>query len=155
MQLTRASDYAVRVMILLAELPPGTRTSREDLALAGQIPSHFLSKILQSLTRGGLIASFRGAAGGFSLLKRPDELTMLDVIEVIEGPLWLNQCVDPSQGCARQSWCAAHGLWVEAQDAVARVLRSATIQELAQRSAVAARNNEPPLCALGGGGAWS
>ena len=155
MQLTRAADYAVRVMILLAGLPPGSRTSREELAQAALIPSHFLSKILQSLTRGGLIASYRGAAGGFSLLKRPDGLTMFEVIEVIEGPLWLNQCVDPGQGCARQGWCAAHSLWVEAQDAVTRVLRSATLQDLAQRSATAAKDAKHPLCVLSGGAVWS
>lgn len=149
MQLTHAADYAVRVMMLLAGLPPGSRTSRRELARAGQIPSHFLSKILQALARGGLVASFRGTAGGFSLLKNPDELTMLDVIEVIEGPMWLNQCVDPGQECARQSWCAAHGLWVDAQSAVVQLLRSATIAELMERSAAATSGVKPPLCVLG------
>jgi Rrf2 family protein len=153
MQLTRTADYAVRVMILLAGLPSGSRSSREDLAQAGQIPSQFLCKVLQAMVRGGLIASFRGVRGGFSLAQRPDELTMLDVIEAIEGPLWLNQCVDPGQGCARQPWCAAHGLWVEAQDAVSVILRSASIQELAERSPAPAHDDHPP-CVLGGGIGW-
>jgi Rrf2 family protein len=154
MQLTRAADYAVRVMILLAGLPSGSRTSREELAQASQVPSHFLSKILQSLARGGLIASYRGASGGFSLIRKPADLTMLDVIRVIDGPMWMNQCVDPAQGCQRQSWCAALGLWVEAQRAVEKILTSASLDELARRSTEAASGDRQTLCVLGGGTAW-
>jgi len=155
MQLTRAADYAVRVMIHLAGLPSGSRASRENLAQMGQIPIHFLGKILQSLTRAGLIASHRGATGGFSLLRRADELTLLDVIEAIEGPLWLNQCVDPSQPCARQGWCEAHRLWVEAQEAMVKVLRSACLTDLARDSAANRALQEKSLCALGGRPLWS
>lgn len=147
MQLTRATDYAVRVMIHLAGLPPGSRVSREALARAGEIPAHFLSKILQALVRAGLIASQRGVAGGFSLTRRPDEVTMLEVVEAIQGPIWLNQCVDPAQPCARQDWCAAHVAWVEAQAAVSKILGAASLARLARESA-ARRNNGARSCVL-------
>jgi cytochrome b6-f complex iron-sulfur subunit len=67
MQLTRAADYAVRVMIHLATLPAGTRISRDSLAAATEVPTHFLSKVLQQLSRARLIAVQRGTSGGFSL----------------------------------------------------------------------------------------
>src|SRR5208283_1678237 len=80
MQLTRAADYAVRVMIHMAGLPPGTRASRSELAEAVDCPEQFLSKVLQSLTRGGLVASHRGNTGGFELPGEHRTATLLEVV---------------------------------------------------------------------------
>ena len=136
MQLTRAADYAVRVMIHLAGLPPETRASRAELAVAAECPEQFLSKVLQSLTRSGLVLSHRGNTGGFELPNMHREATMLEVVEAIEGPMRLNICLTSDRACARQEWCPAHDVWVHAQSAVAEVLRSATIAELARQAAV-------------------
>ena len=136
MQLTRAADYAVRVMIHLAGLPPETRASRAELAVAAECPEQFLSKVLQSLTRAGLVLSHRGNTGGFELPNLHRGATMLEVVEAIEGPMRLNVCLNSDRSCARQEWCPAHDVWVSAQSAVAEVLRSATITELAQQAAV-------------------
>ena len=153
MQLTRAADYAVRVMIHLSTLPPGTRVSRENLAAAGDVPAHFLGKILQSLVRGRLINSHRGVTGGFSIHCDPEQTTMLQVLEVIEGPLFLNSCVNPAQICARQSWCAAHRLWAEAQRQVGVVLSSASLAQLARESMQ--HKGELERCALAEVKPWS
>ena len=67
MQLTRAADYAVRVMIHLAGLPPGARVSRSELSAIAECPEQFLCKVLQNLTRAGLVISHRGNTGGFEL----------------------------------------------------------------------------------------
>jgi Rrf2 family protein len=136
MQLTRAADYAVRVMIHLAGLPPATRASRADLAVAAECPEQFLSKVLQSLTRSGLVLSHRGNTGGFELPNIHREATMLEVVEAIEGPMRLNICLTSGRACARQEWCPAHDVWVNAQTAVADVLRGTTITELAAQAAV-------------------
>jgi Rrf2 family protein len=133
MQLTRAADYAVRVMIHLAGLPLGTRVSRDDLAQAAECPEQFLSKVLQGLARSGLIVSHRGNTGGFELAPNRRTASMLDVVEAIEGPLHLNVCTGLEQACARQAWCPAHLVWAEAQEAMTKVLRAATIDQLAQR----------------------
>jgi len=135
MQLTRAADYAVRVMIHLAGLPPETRASRAELAVAAECPEQFLSKVLQSLTRAGLVLSHRGNTGGFELPNNHRTATMLDVVEAIEGPMRLNICLTSDRACARQDWCPAHDVWVNAQAAVAAVLRGTTITELAQKAA--------------------
>jgi Rrf2 family protein len=86
MPLTRAADYAVRVMIHLAGLPPGTRVSRDDLAQAAECPEQFLSKVLQGLARSGLIVSHRGNTGGFELSANRRSASMLDVARSHRGP---------------------------------------------------------------------
>jgi Rrf2 family protein len=136
MQLTRAADYAVRVMIHLAGLPPSTRASRAELADAAECPEQFLSKVLQSLTRAGLVLSHRGNTGGFELPNVHRSASLLEVVEAIEGPIRLNVCLNSDRACARQDWCPAHDVWVNAQSAVAQVLRSASINGMAQQATV-------------------
>ena len=134
MQLTRAADYAVRVMMHLAGLPPGTRASRSDLALAADCPEQFLSKVLQSLTHAGLVISHRGNTGGFELLPERATATVLDVVEAVEGPIRLNICLTSDHACPRQSSCPAHCVWERAQEAMLSVLRAASISDLAKPS---------------------
>jgi len=135
MQLTRAADYAVRVMIHLAGLPPGTRVSRSELSTSAECPEQFLCKVLQSLTRAGLIISHRGNTGGFELEERHRGASLLQVVEAIEGTIHLNICLNFDHGCVRQDWCPAHGVWAEAQQAFNAVLRKSTIVDLAKRVA--------------------
>ena len=131
MQLTRAADYAVRVMIHLAGLPPGTRVSRSELSTSAECPEQFLCKVLQSLTKAGLIVSHRGNTGGFELEERHRRASLLDVVQAIEGPIHLNVCLNQDRGCTRQTWCPAHNVWAEAQRALSNVLGNATINEMA------------------------
>ena len=134
MQLTRAADYAVRAMIHLATAPAGARLSREELAEAAEIPAHFSGKVLQILSKAQLITSYRGAGGGFTLARPADSITMLEVIEAIEGPLNLNVCLTGRDLCGRSWWCGAHLVWREGQDALIGVLKKATIGGLAAQS---------------------
>ena len=145
MQLTRAADYAVRVMVHLAGLPPATRASRAELAVAAECPEQFLSKVLQNLTRAGLVLSHRGNTGGFELPNIHRSASLLEVVEAIEGPIRLNVCLNTDRSCTRQEWCPAHDVWVNAQAAVAQVLRDATISGLAQQAA--ARRPNPLVAA--------
>jgi Rrf2 family protein len=131
MQLTRAADYAVRVMIHLASLPEGAVVSRTVLAKASEAPESFLSKILQTLARAGLIQARRGVVGGFSLLPRGAQASLLDVVESIDGPIALNVCLNAGS-CNREAECAAHQVWQRAQSAMLSVLREAKIAEMAQ-----------------------
>jgi Rrf2 family protein len=135
MQLTRAADYAIRVMIHLAGIPQGTRISRSALAEAAECPEQFLSKVLQGLTRSGLIVSHRGNTGGFELPVEGRAASLLEVVEAIEGPLRLNLCTGSGTACPRQSWCPTHNVWTDAQAAMAEVLRAATIEQLARQVA--------------------
>jgi Rrf2 family protein len=135
MQLTRAADYAVRVMVYLATLQDEKRALLPDLAHVTDAPESFLSKILQSLTHAQLIASRRGKLGGFTILPRGRESTMLQVVEAIDGPICLNVCLNGSKECERKPTCPAHPVWARAQRAMLEVLASATISSMATKSA--------------------
>jgi Rrf2 family protein len=132
MQLTRAADYAVRVMIQLAASPAEQRVLLPDLAAATEAPESFLSKVLQALARGGLIDSKRGHAGGFQISNRGRRASMRDVIEAIDGPITLNVCLVSGRSCHRKAKCLAHPVWERAQIAMLNVLSEAMIAEMAQ-----------------------
>lgn len=137
MQLTRAADYAVRVMIHLASLPPGTRVQRNQLAESTGVPESFMSKVLQALVRARLISSRRGLDGGFELAAPAEQVSLLNVVEAIEGPIQLNFCLGSGESCDRQKTCAAHFVWAEAQAAMVAVLKKATIANLARQTQAA------------------
>jgi Rrf2 family protein len=131
MQLTRAADYAVRVMIHLAAPTTEGRVSLPALAQATAAPESFLSKVLQGLARAGLISSRRGQSGGFAIAPRGLQASMLEVIEAIDGPICLNVCLISGRACHRSARCSAHPVWVEAQRAMLAVLSAASIAQLA------------------------
>ena len=133
MQLTRAADYGVRVMVHLASLPARQRTLLPTLAEATGAPESFLSKVLQALTRAKLIASRRGHAGGFEILPRGRQASMREVVEAIDGPIFLNVCLISDGSCGRETWCPAHPVWAEAQQAMLDVLSKALITEMARQ----------------------
>ena len=134
MQLTRAADYAVRVMIHLAGLPPGARVSRSELSAAAECPEQFLCKVLQNLTRAGLVISRRGNTGGFELEELHRTASVLEVIEAVEGPIRLNLCLTSDRACPRQGTCPAHPVWVTAQAALRMVLQASNIADLASQA---------------------
>jgi Rrf2 family protein len=134
MQLTRAADYAVRVMIQLALFSDRGLVSLPDLSRATGAPESFLSKVLQALARAGLILSRRGQSGGFCITVRGRVASMYEVIEAIDGAICLNVCMIPGRSCSRKAHCPAHPVWVEAQRAMLQVLSRATIAGMAMQT---------------------
>src|SRR5690349_5409583 len=118
MQLTRAADYAIRVMIHLGSIPPNERVCLPALAEATGAPSSFLSKVLQALTRANMVSSRRGQMGGFQILDRGRHASIREVAEAIDGPIHLNACLVDGKSCSRKSWCPAHLVWAKAQSAM-------------------------------------
>lgn len=143
MQLTRAADYAVRVMVFLATLPENQRALLPDLALATDAPDSFLSKVLQALSHAELISSRRGKLGGFTILPRGREATMRDVIEAIDGPICLNVCLNGSKECERKPTCPAHPVWARAQRAMLDVLMSVTVTAMAAKATPSTSSSLP------------
>ena len=87
MQITRQADYAVRAVYHLSKLEPGERAATSQIAKAQQIPPSFLAKIVSQLSVAGLLQTSRGARGGVSLARSPEEISLLEVIEAIDGPM--------------------------------------------------------------------
>lgn len=131
MQLTRAADYAMRVMIHLAARSGDRRLLLHELSRATAAPESFLSKVLQALSRGRLISSRRGHAGGFAILPRGRKASMREVIEAVDGAICLNVCMASGLSCDRKTWCPAHPVWERAQRALLDVLESTSVAELA------------------------
>ena len=134
MQITRATDYAVRVMVELATLPAGQKMQLNALAEVTGVCGTFLSKILQRLVHQGLVSSHRGTGGGFCLKLAPENVTLLHVVEAMEGPTRLNLCLGEDPGCERKSWCGVHPIWRNAQSALTAVLRGVSIAQLAEEA---------------------
>ncbi len=131
MQFTRASDYAVRVLSYLANAN-GTVSRSQAIATATDIPESFLAKILGQLSRSGMVRSHRGAHGGFSLAVDAKTLTLLDVVEAMEGPLHLNLCATP-EPCSYVDKCPVQDAWAEAENSLRDSLRSHKILDLADQ----------------------
>jgi Rrf2 family protein len=131
MQITRTTDYGVRVMTHLAMQPMGTRMTVAELAKAGDASVAFTGKILQRLVGARLVVSHRGYEGGFELGRTGDKISLLEIVTALEGPLCLNECMPGGPGCARSTWCGAHDVWRRAQEAIAAVLGAETLDRLA------------------------
>ncbi|HDL02100.1 MAG TPA: Rrf2 family transcriptional regulator [candidate division Zixibacteria bacterium] len=112
MRLSRKSDYALRAIRHLSTLPKGKLGSINSVSAAEEIPREFLAKILKDLTRSGLLVSFQGVTGGYRLAKLPKEITFLNVIEAIDGPIHLNLCTETANcSCEKLDTCQMKGFW--------------------------------------------
>ena len=99
MQITRQADYALRAMLYLAKMDPTQRSATSQIAEIQQIPPSFLAKIISQLSIAGLIHTSRGARGGVSLARPIEDVSLLDVVEAIDGPISLNECTHNQDSC--------------------------------------------------------
>lgn len=122
-------------MIHLATQPAATPVPIAEIARLWDIPEDFLRKISLQLSRAGLVKSRRGKTGGIHTARDPEEITLLQVIEAVEGPIFLNKCLVGPDSCSRSIWCEAHLAWGEAQEKMKEVLSSRSIAALARGNA--------------------
>ncbi|HEX7620887.1 MAG TPA: Rrf2 family transcriptional regulator [Anaerolineales bacterium] len=124
MQITRQADYAIRAVRYLAKQGSSQRVATSTVAREMQIPASFLAKIISQLSIAGLLHTSRGARGGVSLAREPKEISVLDVVEAIDGPILLNECVGSNKPCAFEDECLVHPIWVEVQESLVSKLRA-------------------------------
>ncbi len=132
MRLTAKSEYGLLAVIDLALSSSNGPISAREVAQRRAIPPRFLEQLLVSLRRAGIVRAVRGAHGGFALSRPADEITVLGVVEALEGPLTTNMC-DSERGevCGQAGACAAAPVWARATAALREVFESTTIAELA------------------------
>jgi len=135
MQITRQADYAVRAMIYLTQLGPDKRAATSQIAEEKQIPASFLAKIVSQLSVAGLLQTSRGAHGGVSLAREPQNISLLDVVEAIDGPILLNDCVAEHNDCVFGDDCPMKPVWCDAQAELVQRLRTVNFAEIAQGTA--------------------
>lgn len=129
MQITRQADYAVRAMVFLAQLGAERRAATSQIAQEKQIPPSFLAKIVSQLSVAGLLQTSRGAHGGVSLARSPEEITLLDVVEAIDGPILLNECVGENSVCVFGDSCSIKPIWCDAQKELVDRLRNSNFAQ--------------------------
>jgi len=116
MQITRQADYAIRAVRYLAKQGSDKRVATSTVAREMKIPPSFLAKIISQLSIAGLLHTSRGARGGVSLAREPKEISVLDVVEAIDGPILLNECVGSNKPCCFEGECLVHPIWLEVQE---------------------------------------
>lgn len=140
MQITRAGEYAVLGLLHLARHEPGRTVMIEEVSLQEKIPKSFLAKIFQTLARAGIVHSHRGAHGGFSLARNAGEISVLEVIEAVEGRIAFQRCLQERPACEHMEGCALCGLWERAQDQVKEVFSKTSLASLAKQKSAQAES---------------
>lgn len=131
MELTRKGEYAIRGIVYLASRPGDQVCLLSDIAAAVDVPPTFLAKIFQQFSKIGLVKSYRGTGGGFILGRPADKITLLEVVEAVEGPIVPNRCVVNGIDCNRSAACNVHPVWMNVQSQVRLILEKVTLDELA------------------------
>lgn len=139
MKLSRSGEYALRAMIFLAleyEKDKNRVFRIQDIAAREKIPKKFLEAILLKLKKAGLLKSVRGMTGGYCLNKMPSEVTMGQVIRLIDGPLAPLGCASVTAHiyCAEEERCGLQRVMKEVRDAIAKILDNYTLQEVVDRA---------------------
>lgn len=139
MEITRQADYAMRAVLYLAIY---RQASIGEIAEAQFVPREYLAKIVQQLGKAGIVRSQRGVGGGVSLAKKPEDISLLDVLEAIEGPLTVNLCFRRPGECPRESFCGVHHELIGIQDTLARELGRVNFARLARKETELKRHEE-------------
>ncbi len=130
MQITRQADYAVRAVLYLAKLGNSERAATSTVAQEQRIPPSFLAKIISQLSIAGLLHTSRGARGGVTLAREPKDISLLEVIEAIDGPIQLNECVGENGICSFEDDCPLRPVWCEAQGELVSRLKGTNFGQL-------------------------
>lgn len=131
--LSRRADYGVRAMVDVALQHPTTRTIVSEIAKRQDISPSFLAKIVPRLARAGLVRTSLGAAGGIALAAPPEEISLLQIIEAIDGPFALNLCsLNPAE-CRHYANCSVCQVWGKAQTHLNQTLAQTRLSDLIRR----------------------
>lgn len=131
MQITLESDYAVRIVSCLVK-NAGKRVDGKTISDSTGVPLRFALKIMRNLVANGLVKSYKGSSGGYELAKSPAEITMLDVIETVEGPCYFSRCLSGEYDCNCHDvmLCKARHIFADITENVRKTLGSTTFEML-------------------------
>ncbi|MDD3213943.1 MAG: Rrf2 family transcriptional regulator [Eubacteriales bacterium] len=129
MKLSTRGKYGLYAMYYLAEHQGEGPQSLQNIASVG-IPKQYLEQLLGNLRRAGLVGSVRGAQGGYKIAKAPEKITILDVIDAMEGPLELSECMSNESTCDRSCQCPVRRVWRTLTDSINRELAGITLGDM-------------------------
>jgi Rrf2 family protein len=128
---SRQCELAIQAVVYLAFKPYGEMTRIRELTQQLNIPYHFVAKILQDLTRKGLLMSMRGPSGGFALGMAAEDITLFHIVEAIDGVGFMHNCLLGFPECAEKNRCAVHNQWVDIRNTTYNMLIGKSIAEMA------------------------
>lgn len=134
-KINRRTDYAVRVGVALARRPAGARLPTQVIQQEMQIPGPFLQRITAELSRAGLITTYPGPSGGIQLSRPAAEITLMDFIQVMEGPVCISDCLIAPQDCPLSSECPVRSRWGRLQRVIFAELQCTSLADLAAEAA--------------------
>lgn len=127
-----ATKYAIRAVCHLAHLEPGSRAQAREISEALSIPQAFLSKILQDLTKKGVLSSTKGPTGGFELNCSPTETTLFTLVQAVEGPRPEGECLLGLSPCADETKCPIHDTWKEICNSFRESMRGISLMDVVE-----------------------
>ncbi len=133
LEITRQADYALRAMVEIAQLEDGQRIATATIAERKNIPLPFLAKIISQLVVRGVLEATRGASGGVNLARPAEMITMLEIIEAIDGPITLNRCTRDPVVCDFSVTCPFCEIFTDAQRHLVTSLERATLSETVKK----------------------
>ncbi|MDD2239363.1 MAG: Rrf2 family transcriptional regulator [Kiritimatiellae bacterium] len=133
--ISKSSEYGLRAALYIAARPVGDYVSIGEMSQKLGISFHFLTKILQKLTQGGLLKSRRGAKGGIALAKPADTISLLDIVENVDGADLFGGCILGLVGCGVKRPCPLHQHWSRERTRIEAMFRKMTLQRLACETA--------------------
>lgn len=132
MSLGKRADYAIRAVLYLTVHRSDRRWHKaRHIANEMEVPVKYLPQVMAPLSRAGLVRSESGPDGGYRLAAGGEEVSLLQVIEAVEGPMLSTECILRGGPCRRDDTCVVHGSWTEAQQAFRLKLETTTFTELA------------------------
>jgi FeS assembly SUF system regulator len=133
-RLSKITDYGIVLLARLARDTEGTTHNARELAAEVDLPAPVVSKILKLLAREGVLESHRGAKGGYVLTRRPEDVTVAEMIRVLEGPVALTECSVAPSSCEHETNCAVRDPWRIISGVVEEALSTITLADLNDRS---------------------
>lgn len=129
---SRSAEYAIRALVHLATLSPGEYAMARNIAAEAGIPPHFLAKLLQEMARDGFLKSSKGPRGGFRLNQPPEGISMLRIVEAIDGAGRYDRCIGGSPECNDRVACGMHDSWKALRSRIIDYLGGTSIADLAK-----------------------
>jgi Rrf2 family transcriptional regulator, iron-sulfur cluster assembly transcription factor len=129
---SRSAEYAIRALVYIAAVPAGEYALVKNVATEAGIPAHFLAKILQDLARDGFLKSSKGPRGGFRLALAADEISMLRIVDALDGAGRYDRCIGGSSECNDRVACGMHDSWMELRSRIIDYLGDTSIADLAK-----------------------
>lgn len=133
MKISTKIRYGARAMLELASHYGEGPIELKEIARKENISLKYLEQVINPLRTGGLVKAFRGSKGGYSLARPPSEICLHDVMETLEGPLNLLDCLGDARACQKVPTCVTRDIWKEVSDAILKIFCSVTLEEMVRR----------------------